>query len=407
MPELNRRASDWWAEQQDWDRAIDHAIAAGATARAGELLFLSIPEYMTRGRNTTIIRWLDRLGADAVASDPALALTASWTCITRGAGPEAEHWASVCRSLLAATEPSEMKTALEAGLALADAALARRGVEAMSAGTVGAAELLPDDSPWLSMCCLLDGAGLHLRGLREEARPRLREGARRGAVEAPNVQVLCLAQLTLLAIDDDDWQLAETLTWQARAQIDSSGLAGYANIALSLGVSAFVYAHAGKTDKAAADLRLGTRLLAKLNEFAPWVEAETRIALARAAARLDDAPAAAELLNDAARLFEQTPDATVLGDWIQETAAAIEAVSDSAVEDLTTAELLVLQFLPTHLSFPQIAAEIQISPHTVKSQTRSVYRKLGVGSRQEAVERARGAGLLDRDGGSQQLPSGS
>jgi LuxR family transcriptional regulator, maltose regulon positive regulatory protein len=55
----------------------------------------------------------------------------------------------------------------------------------------------------------------------------------------------------------------------------------------------------------------------------------------------------------------------------------------------------VLQFLPTHLSYPQIANEVRRSTTTVKSQAQSIYRKLGATSRQDAVEQAQTAGLLD------------
>ncbi len=54
--------------------------------------------------------------------------------------------------------------------------------------------------------------------------------------------------------------------------------------------------------------------------------------------------------------------------------------------------------MPTHLSFPQIAGQVFVSPNTVKTQAQGVYRNLGVSSRREAVERARAAGLLDAEG---------
>ena len=62
---------------------------------------------------------------------------------------------------------------------------------------------------------------------------------------------------------------------------------------------------------------------------------------------------------------------------------------------LTAAELRTLPLLSTHLSFPEIAAELFLSPHTIKSQMKSVYRKLGVSSRNQAVTRARELGLLE------------
>ncbi|HLM89780.1 MAG TPA: LuxR C-terminal-related transcriptional regulator, partial [Streptosporangiaceae bacterium] len=50
--------------------------------------------------------------------------------------------------------------------------------------------------------------------------------------------------------------------------------------------------------------------------------------------------------------------------------------------------------LSTHLSFPEIAAEMFLSRNTVKSHTNSIYRKLGTSTRSQAVARSRELGLL-------------
>ncbi len=265
--ELNRRASEWWTAQGDWDRAISHAIDGGALDRAGELLWMGIPAYTTRGRNATVIGWLDHLGEQAVATDAFLSLTASYAYITQGVGGKAEHWATVAAGLIEREPPAERRTILDAGLGLIEATLARDGVEAIAESSALAAEMLPDDSPWMSLCRLIEGVGLHLRGLRAQAREKLVDGARRGAVGAPNVQVLCLSQLALLAIEEDDWQLAEMLASQGRAQVDRSGLSDYPVMALALAVSAQVRSRTGRLEEAAADMRHGARLLADLDEF--------------------------------------------------------------------------------------------------------------------------------------------
>ncbi len=402
---LHRRASDWWLDHGDWDRAIRHAVDADDLGRAGELLWMGIPEFTTRGRNATVIGWLEQLGEQTVATDAALSLTASYTHITQGAGGRTEYWAAVAAGLIDREEPSEKKTVLSAGLALIEGALARGGVGGIADHCAVAAEMLPADSPWMSMCRLIEGVGLHLRGSRPEAHEKLIDGARRGAISAPNVQVLCLSQLALLAIEEEDWTLAQMLASQARAQVDRSGIGDYPMMALSLAVSAVVRSRTGRLEEAAADLRHGTALLEQLEDFAPWYEAETWVTLARAAARLDDAPAATRMLGEGSRVLKLTPDAFVLGEWIAATAASIEAVSASAIRDLTPAELRILQYLPTHLSFPQIAGQVFVSPNTVKTQVQGVYRKLGVSSRRDAVESARAAGLLDPDGPSSDTAS--
>ena len=63
---------------------------------------------------------------------------------------------------------------------------------------------------------------------------------------------------------------------------------------------------------------------------------------------------------------------------------------------MTAAELRILRFLPTHLSFREIAERTFVSANTVKTQANAVYRKLGVSCRSDAVARARGCGPARR-----------
>ena len=57
----------------------------------------------------------------------------------------------------------------------------------------------------------------------------------------------------------------------------------------------------------------------------------------------------------------------------------------------------MLELLPTHLTDAQMAEQLFVSRNTVKSHVKSLYRKLEVSSRADAVERARELGLLPRD----------
>jgi LuxR family maltose regulon positive regulatory protein len=57
------------------------------------------------------------------------------------------------------------------------------------------------------------------------------------------------------------------------------------------------------------------------------------------------------------------------------------------IEPLTAGELRALKLLPTS-TYLQIAATLYISRNTVKTRLRSIYQKLGVTSRSEAIERA-------------------
>jgi LuxR family maltose regulon positive regulatory protein len=63
-------------------------------------------------------------------------------------------------------------------------------------------------------------------------------------------------------------------------------------------------------------------------------------------------------------------------------------------EPLSESELRVLRYLPSNLRAPEIAAELFVSPNTIRTHLRKVYAKLGVHSRADAVKRARELGLL-------------
>ena len=64
------------------------------------------------------------------------------------------------------------------------------------------------------------------------------------------------------------------------------------------------------------------------------------------------------------------------------------------LEPLSDSEVRVLRYLPTHLSTPEIADELYVSPNTVKTHLRHLYAKLGTHRRAEAVAHARALGLL-------------
>lgn len=114
---------------------------------------------------------------------------------------------------------------------------------------------------------------------------------------------------------------------------------------------------------------------------------------------------AEEVKQMAVTLGEQLLLAATLSQWDRAEALAMQvrAVArllsaqcepGGAGLNLTGAELRLLPLLATHLSLPEIGAEFFLSPNTVKSQAISIYRKLGVSSRREAVACAQKTGLL-------------
>ena len=61
---------------------------------------------------------------------------------------------------------------------------------------------------------------------------------------------------------------------------------------------------------------------------------------------------------------------------------------------LTAAELRLVPLLSTHLTYREIGERLYVSRNTIKSQMSSIFRKLGVSSRSEAIRAAEQLGLL-------------
>jgi LuxR family transcriptional regulator, maltose regulon positive regulatory protein len=75
-------------------------------------------------------------------------------------------------------------------------------------------------------------------------------------------------------------------------------------------------------------------------------------------------------------------------------AAARAAVASDVAVPLSEREMAVLALLPSLLSAREIATEFTVSVNTVKSHIRSIYAKLGVSTRREAVLHAQERGLV-------------
>ena len=65
-----------------------------------------------------------------------------------------------------------------------------------------------------------------------------------------------------------------------------------------------------------------------------------------------------------------------------------------APESLTAREVAVLRLLGGTLSLREIGQELYVSSNTIKTHTQAIYRKLGVSTRHDAVQRGRHRGIV-------------
>lgn len=118
--------------------------------------------------------------------------------------------------------------------------------------------------------------------------------------------------------------------------------------------------------------------------------------LAKTSWAIGDHATARHLLHEIDDVIIRRPQLGLLVDEVAEFKAVMASgdASGAGTSPLTPAELRLLPYLQTHLTLPEIGARLFISRNTVATEVGSIYRKLGVSSRAEAVERATAVGLL-------------
>jgi LuxR family maltose regulon positive regulatory protein len=255
----------------------------------------------------------------------------------------------------------------------------------------------PADSPWRPICLYLSGTAAYLAGDLDVADQALDQAGVLAGGSLPAVTALALSQRAAIAVHQQEWDLASDHAGRAIEIIAEWGLQGEPASILVLAAAAAISAHDGRSDEAKQHLRASLDLLTMYDDSVAWYGAEARILLACARLWLADVVGARTLLAQASRLARRTRGAVVFEHWFNLAWSHMDTLAEATLAGpsaLTIAELKVLRFLPSHLSFREIASRLGVSANTVKTQAHGVYRKLGAASRSEAVDRAEEAGLL-------------
>jgi LuxR family maltose regulon positive regulatory protein len=205
-----------------------------------------------------------------------------------------------------------------------------------------------------------------------------------------------LALRCLLAIQRNDWAQAEALADQALAIMTAGQLEDYIQSPLVQAVAARTALHRGDVPAARDHLVRAARLRPLLTYAIPDNAVQTLLELGRAYLLLDDIAGARTVLRQARDTLQLRPDLGILPAQVRELWSRLDHARGAlpGASSLTAAGLRLLPLLATHLSFRQIGERLYLSQHTVKTQVISIYRKLGVSSRSQAVQRVQETGLL-------------
>jgi LuxR family transcriptional regulator, maltose regulon positive regulatory protein len=395
VPELHRRAAAWYEDNGRPELAVDHGQAAGDVHRVARLVAeLAFPAY-AGGRIETARQWF-RWFEDRGLMDrhPRVAVLGAQMEALLGNSSAAERWAAAAER---GREPTASDAALDASVALLRTFLCRDGMAGMRADAAAAGAGLAPDNPWRATALLMEGIGNLLDGQAELADPILARAAdvadQLGATPAASA---ALGERAIVAMERRQWDEAGRLAERAVAALRAGHLDDYAMAAFVYAVAARAALHLGNTARAREHLARSIHLRPVLTSAMPHRSVQTLLELARAYLALDDVAGARTALRQAAEIISQRPGLGVLPSQAAELTAALDRAGQGTVgaSSLTAAELRLLPLLSTHLTLLEIGERLYLSRNTVKTQAVSIYRKLGVSSRSEAMQRVRELGLL-------------
>jgi LuxR family maltose regulon positive regulatory protein len=256
----------------------------------------------------------------------------------------------------------------------------------------------PPWSPWRDTALAVLAEAHLIAGDLGQAAAMFAEAAALGPVLG-NTDTIAFGEssLALLAIDRGEWAEAAEHLDAAAATIEEHRMHDYALSTLAFVGSAWLALHRGDLKETERQVTKAMRARPTCTFALPSVAVRLRLQLAKLHVATADMTTARHLLREIDDIMRHRPALGVLVDEVAEFRQVLTSNTESrstGASPLTPAELRLLPYLQTHLTFREIAERLFVSRNTVSSEVSSIYRKLGVSSRSAAVEQATAVGLL-------------
>jgi LuxR family transcriptional regulator, maltose regulon positive regulatory protein len=398
---LHRRASAWHREFGSASESIHHAIAAGDVGDAAELILGYWIEARDLARLETLLAWLDDLPAATVTSDARLCLVKATTLQEVGRIAEADQW------LEAAAGDAADPSLLAGPASVAAGVAASRAINRYFLGDVSgiaetarpALELEETGSDyWRSALLTTFGVSTFLGGDGRTASALLDEAvtsSRQSGHALALIHALGWCAVVHAAIGEPD--RARQLLDDTEALLKETGLKAYYGLSMA-------HVARGKLLEGQGQLREADEALAQGIALARRGDAKFDLSYgllthAEVKGGLGDRRAAKDMLREARQAVEACVDPGVLPELVARVERRLRLVPSRATrtpydEDLSDRELAVLRLLATDLTQREIGEALYVSFNTVKTHVKSIFRKLDVATRADAVSRARELRLL-------------
>jgi LuxR family maltose regulon positive regulatory protein len=256
----------------------------------------------------------------------------------------------------------------------------------------------PPWSPWRDQALCMSAEAHLLVGEVEQAVALFAESSALAATTGDSdATIVSESELALLAMDRGRWAEAAEHEEHALGAVEQNRMPDYATSVLAFAGAARLAVHEGDLEEANRRLTQAMRARPSLTFALPYLAVRVRLHLAKVYFAIADAATARHLLREIDDILLLRPALGALAEEVSEFRLLV--ASDAQVEatggpPLTSAELRLLPYLQTHLTLREIGERLFVSRNTVSSEVSSIYRKLGVSSRADAVRQATAVGLL-------------
>src|SRR3954447_4477505 len=386
---LYSRAAQWSLHSGDTEAALEYAQRAGDVEQLAKIVECSaLPFTATAGRER-IAHWLEVLDDDAVLErHPGAAAVGALTWAMIGRPDAANRWALAAER---STEPGPWPVLLGAFMCPV-------GAEEMRAAAEQTLAALPIGSPWRAPTLLGLAIARAVLGELSEAEAAARASAEAAsAVGAMSIEAAALGYQSLIAGARGDVAGSDALAAAARRCVHDWHLDDTVTSLFAFAASASSALRTGDWLRVRADLDHADALLPQLTHSMAGFAVLLRTEFAAVRAALRDIEGALRLLDEIDEIVARRPRLGVFRDRATTLRTLLDEEArrpSREASTLTAAELRLLPLLTTPLSFREIAERLFVSRNTVKTQAISVYRKLGVSSRGDAIMRASRLGLV-------------
>jgi LuxR family maltose regulon positive regulatory protein len=395
---LHGLAADWLMGAGLISEAVRQMVAAGDVEGVAAVVVSHWLAFVNSGERGSVAEWIAAIPDACLRSDGALCVARAGLAITLGDDAGVLPWLD--RAERAPTRnPAEDRSVWLEGTAIRASAWRRLGDMGHAKRVAEQIAPLDGSSPWHSAAASVLGSSVRWLGDDPSAVELLEDAVRLGRERFPMVAVFCHGQRALIAADQGDWEVCEANVQAAFGLIGAQDLDEYWMGAVAHLADGRMLRHARKLREAEAEL---ARAVVLGRRGVGLVElAYALVMLADLRRELGDQRSARELVIEARGVLGHAPDPGPVVRRLLEQAerslrlvAPLQGAGWIAGEELTAREQAVLGLLTSGLSAREIGDELGVSRNTIKTHTKSLYRKLGATGRLEAVARGRQLGLL-------------